>query len=203
MRSKNENTINAIVEFINEKYFTENYVPSMQEIADNIGISKGAVSKYVTYMEERGLLNKSGSHYGITTPKMLKVQKSVQYIPVVGDIACGTPILAEQNIETYLTISNDFLGSGTFFVLKAKGESMINAGIEDGDLVIIRQQSTAEEGQIVVAMTEDDECTLKRYYKDTKNKKIRLHPENDAMQDMYYDNIQIQGIAVKVVKDII
>jgi repressor LexA len=80
---------------------------------------------------------------------------------------------------------------------------MINAGIQDGDFVIIRQQSTADEGQIVVAMTEDDECTLKRYYKDTKNKKIRLHPENDTMQDMYYDNIQIQGIAVKVLKDLI
>ena len=202
MRTKNENTINSIIDFINDKYFNEGYVPSLQEIADHIGITKGAVSKYISTMEERGLLNKSGSHYGITTPKMEKVQKSIQYIPVVGDIACGTPILAEQNIETYLTITSEFLGNGTFFVLKAKGESMIDAGIQDGDYVIIRQQSTAEIGQIIVAMTEDGECTLKRYFIDTQNKRIRLHPENNAMKDMYYDRVQIQGIAVKVIKDL-
>ena len=84
----------------------------------------------------------------------------------------------------------------------AKGNSMINAGIEDGDYVIVRQQQTADEGQIVVAMVEDSECTLKRYYMDKSKKQIRLHPENDTMEDMFFDNISIQGIAVKVVKNL-
>ena len=79
---------------------------------------------------------------------------------------------------------------------------MINAGVSSGDYVIVRKQETAEEGQIVVALV-DDEATLKRYYRDTKTKRIRLHPENDAMQDMYFNNIQIQGIAVKVIKDLV
>ena len=79
---------------------------------------------------------------------------------------------------------------------------MINAGINDGDLVIIRKQSTADEGQIVVALTEEGECTLKKYYLDKQRRKVRLHPENDEMEDMYFDTIQIQGVAVKIIQDI-
>jgi len=123
-------------------------------------------------------------------------------MPVVGTIACGTPILAEENIESYLSISGKFLGPGVFFVLVAKGDSMINAGIDNGDYVIVRQQNSADEGQIVVALVEDGECTLKRYYKDEKRKKIRLHPENNEMEDMYFDTISIQGVAVKVIKNL-
>ena len=93
------------------------------------------------------------------------------------------------------------VGSGKFFALVAKGNSMINAGISDGDIVIIRLQNSAEEGQIVIARV-DDEATLKRYYLDRKNKRIRLHPENDEMQDMFYDQVDIQGVAVKVIKDL-
>ena len=79
---------------------------------------------------------------------------------------------------------------------------MITAGINDGDLVIIRKQSTADEGQIVVALTEEGECTLKKYYLDKRRRKIRLHPENDEMKDMYFDTIHIQGVAVKIIQDI-
>ena len=122
-------------------------------------------------------------------------------MPIVGEVACGTPILAEENIECFVTFSRELLGSGKFFILRAKGESMINAGIEDGDLVIVRQQDTAEEGQIVVALIEN-EATLKRYYTDKKQNKIRLHPENDEMKDMFFDMISIQGVAVKILKDI-
>lgn len=153
-------------------------------------------------MAERGLITKNSSHYSIETLKMKKAMRNTKQLPIVGDIACGTPILAEQNIESYLTISGDFLGTGAYFVLMAKGDSMINAGIESGDYVVVRQQQTAEEGQIVVAMVNDSECTLKRYYKDRKHKQIRLHPENDEMEDMYFDNIEIQGIAVKVIKNL-
>ena len=133
---------------------------------------------------------------------MQKAMKNVNELAIVGRIACGTPILAEENIESYLTISGDFLGAGEFFALRAKGNSMINAGIDDGDIVIIKKQSAADEGQIVVAMVEDGDCTLKRYFIDRRKKKIRLHPENDNMEDMFYDKVEIQGIAVKIIKDI-
>ena len=127
----------------------------------------------------------------------------IERLPIVGDIACGTPILAEENIQSYLTISGDFLGTGSHFVLKANGNSMIDAGINDGDYVVVRQQSTAEQGQIVVALTDDGEVTLKRYYIDGDRKQIRLHPDNNELSDMHYDNITIQGIAIKVIKDLV
>jgi len=202
MRTKNEETILNIIEYINEKFFTVREIPSVQEIADHIGIAKSSASRYLSLMESRGLVKRGDAYYSIQTLKIQKAMKNVQQLPIVGDIACGTPILAEQNIESYLTISGDFLGTGNFFVLMAKGNSMINVGIEDGDYVVIRQQPSADEGQIIVAMTEDGECTLKRYYKDRRRKKIRLHPENDEMEDMYYDNIEIQGVAVKVIKNL-
>ena len=153
-------------------------------------------------MESRKLLTKNGGYYGIETMEMKRTPKKFAVMPIVGSIACGSPILAEENIESYLSISPEFLGPGEFFILRAKGESMINAGINDGDLVIIKKQSTADEGQIVVALTEEGECTLKRYYLDRRRRKIRLHPENDEMEDMCFDKIQIQGVAVKIIQDI-
>lgn len=202
MRSKNESLANEILEFINDYFRKTKTIPSVQKIADAIGIAKGTVSKYLSYMEEKGLISKANPNYHFTTRMIDRDIPGFMSMPVVGSIACGTPILAEENIESYLSISGNFLGPGVFFVLVAKGNSMINAGINNGDYVIVRQQSSADEGQIVVALVDDGECTLKRYYKDEKLKKICLHPENDDMEDMYFDNIQIQGVAVKIIKDI-
>lgn len=202
MRYKNEEIIKEILVYINNKYNSCGVVPSMQEIADHVGMAKSSVSRYISEMESRKLLTKNGGYYGIETAEMKRTPKNLTVMPVVGSIACGSPILAEENIESYLSISPEFLGPGEFFILRAKGESMINAGINDGDLVIIRKQSTADEGQIVVALTEEGECTLKKYYLDKRRRKIRLHPENDEMKDMYFDTIQIQGVAVKIIQDI-
>jgi len=202
MRSKNEDIMQAIVDYINECYFGTRIIPTCQEIADRIGITKGTVSKYLAAMEEKGMISRSATYQGWETNRIKKVSRNINQLPIVGDIACGTPILAEQNIDSYLTISGDFLGPGNYFVLKAKGDSMINAGIENGDYVIVRQQETANEGQIVVALVDDGDCTLKRYYIDKRRKKVRLHPENDALEDMYFANIKIQGIAVKVIKNL-
>ena len=194
--------MNEILDFINETFFNTREIPSVQEIADHIGIAKSSASRYLTEMENRGMLRRNSSFYGIETNKMQKAMKRVSLIPMVGEIACGTPILAEENIENYLTISGDFLGQGEFFALRAHGDSMINIGVNNGDYVVIKKQSFADEGQIVVAMVDDGDCTLKRYFIDRKRKKIRLHPENDEMDDMYFDKIDIQGIAVKIIKNI-
>jgi len=200
MRSKNPELKNKIIDFVNEVYRIEKITPTVRRIADALNISKSCVSNYINEMKREGLIQKNDGWYGIKT-NMINSLSEVEMLPVVGSIACGPMLLAQQNIESYIPVAKNLLGSGKFFALVARGNSMINAGISDGDTVIIRLQNSAEEGQIVVARA-DDEATLKRYYLDRKNKRIRLHPENDQMQDMFYEKIDIQGIAIKVIKDL-
>lgn len=202
MRSKSTEIMNQIIEYIDKTFFSTREIPSVQEIADHIGIAKSSASRYLSEMEAKGLIRKSSGFYGLETKKIQKAMRTTHFMPIVGEIACGTPILAEENIESYLTISGEFLGPGEFFALRAYGNSMINAGIDNGDYVVIRKQETADEGQIVVAMIDNGECTLKRYYIDRKKKKIRLHPENDEMEDMYFSKVSIQGVAVKIIKNV-
>lgn len=202
MKVMSESVFNSIIEFIDEYFFTNNTVPTMQEIADAIKLNKSNVSRNLQVMKERGLIEATGCWRGIRTKKMAKVLADTVRVPIVGSIACGTPMLAEENIESYIPISSSILGTGNFFALHARGNSMVNANIEDGDFVIVRQQNTAEEGQIIVALI-DNEATLKRFYTDRRRRKVRLHPENDEMEDMYFDSIDIQGIVVKVIKDVV
>ena len=114
----------------------------------------------------------------------------------------GLQFLLKKTLKNISLVPTDFLGAGKFFILRANGNSMIKAGIEDGDFVIVKQQETAEIGQIIVSLI-NDEATLKRYYIDNEKQQVRLHPENDRMKDMYFKNVVIQGIAVKVIKDLI
>lgn len=201
MRSKNEQTLSAILTLINDCYFQEGAYPSLQQIANAVGLSTTQTYRYVDELIKRGEIDKKGKFGDLQTKEIANTICNNNRLPIVGEIACGGPILAEENIESYVTFSKELLGSGKFFILRAKGDSMINAGINDGDLVIVRQQETAEIGQIVVALIWN-EATLKRYYLDNKRKKIRLHPENDKMEDMFFDDIAIQGIAIKVLKDL-
>lgn len=202
MRSKNKELMIKIINFIDSEYQRNGLAPTLREIASEFNITSACVSHYVTEMKEKGLIQSNGKSRSIRTSKMQSMRNEVSYIPVVGSIACGTPLLAEENIEKYLPIPTEFLGNGKYFILRANGDSMIKANIDDGDYVIIKQQETAEEGQIIVALI-NDEATLKRYYLDNKRQQVRLHPENDKMQDMYFKNIIIQGIAIKVIKDLI
>jgi repressor LexA len=200
MQVKNKETAQKILDYINDCLAKGNTTPSMYDMADELGFSVATVSRYVNYLEEKGLITRNGRK-SISTAKSEKAKKETVECAIVGDIACGTPLLAEENIESYVTLSKEFLGAGKFYILHAHGDSMINAGINDGDLVVIKQQETAFEGQIIVALI-DGEATLKRYYIDKRRRKIRLHPENDNMEDMFFSSIQIQGIAVKVIKDL-
>ncbi len=202
MRTKDTALMEEIINYIDKIYSKEGIIPTMREISKALHISLGCVSNYVSEMKAKGLIKYDGGSRRIKTESMLKFKNAVQHLPVVGSIACGTPILAEENVEYYLPVSQEFLGNGKYFILKAKGDSMINAGIANGDYVIVRQQDFAEEGQIVLALV-NDEDTLKRFYLNKGLKKVRLHPENDKMNDMLYDNIVIQGVAVKVIKDLI
>lgn len=201
MQHYDENLKLNIIHFVDKYYVKHNESPSLQKIADGVGKPRTTIYRYLLKMNENGELSYSGE-YGIQTKFTEKLNTENITVSLVGSIACGTPTYAEENITEYYSLPSSLVGKGDFFLLKASGDSMINAGINDGDLVLIRQQNTAEEGQIVVALV-DDETTLKRFYKDKNNKRFRLHPENDEMEDIYVDNLIIQGIAVKVWKDLI
>lgn len=202
MRYKNPEKMKQIEDYINAQYFEHNNIPTVQQISDNVGLSASTVQGYLYEMQEKGILVLTGGWKSVRTRRMLKDGTGNIKVAVLGRIACGEPLFAEENIESFVTLSKDLLGSGEFFALWARGNSMINAGINDGDLVIVRRQEDAENGQIVVALCDNENATLKRLYKDEKLHKIRLHPENDEMADMIFDDIQIQGVAIKVLKNV-
>lgn len=197
MRSKNLELMVQIMEYIDDYYSKHCSSPSVRTIAAGVGTSKSTVQRYLVAMNEDGMLSYDGKE--LIIDKIRKTNKSTVNVAVVGSIACGITNLAEENIEEYVSLPKSMFGEGEFIILRANGESMVDAGIETGDLVVIRKQSCAEDGQIVVALV-DDEATLKRLYRD--NEKIRLHPENKDMDDIIADDCIIQGVAVKVIKDI-
>lgn len=197
MRSKDKTLMAAIEKFVSDYTDSNGISPTMQEVADGVGSSKATVQRYIAQLCEDGILGYSGYRTMTST----KTKAAAIRVPVLGTIACGIPKFAEENIEEYVRLPVALFGKGNFFILRAYGDSMIEAGIDNGDLVLIRQQNYADEGQIVVALMED-EATLKRFYPEPKKHRIRLHPENSRMDDIYVDNCEIQGVAVKVLKDL-
>ena len=197
MRSKSTTLMTAIEKFVCDYTDANSVSPTMQEIADEVGVSKTTVHRYVMQLCEDGVIEYNGRRTLTSTKADMQAVRA----PVLGSIACGIPKYAEENIEEYIRLPVALFGQGNFFILRAYGDSMVEAGIDDGDLVIIRQQNQVEEGQIVVALI-DDEATLKRFYPEPEHHRICLHPENSQMDDIYVDNCVIQGVAVKVLKDL-
>ena len=200
MRRRNVELMNRIIEFAEQYYLENRSSPSVRTIADRFGIGVSTAYRYLLEMDERGLITYDGKRISNDRIEKLNSNSGVIRAAVVGSIACGIPNLAEENVEEYVSLPRSMFGDGEFFILRANGESMIDAGIETGDLVVIRKQACAEDGQIVVALVED-EATLKRLYRDKG--KVRLHPENRAMDDIIVDDCIIQGVAVKVIKDLL
>ena len=201
MRHKNEEYFALLENFINEYTIENGRSPSNRDMASGTGLSTATVSRYLQYMREQGMLDYDGQR-NIRTLRQQKMSDTMVEVPILGTIACGIPNLAEENIEEYVQLPVSVFGKGNFYLLHANGESMIDAGIEDGDLVLVSKQNYADEGQIVVALI-DDEATLKRYYPEPQNHRVRLHPENKTMEDIYVENCIIQGVAVKVLKDLV
>ena len=200
MRRRNVELMNRIIEFVEQYYLENSSSPSVRVIADKFGIGVSTAYRYLLEMDERGLITYDGKRISNDRIEKLNSNSGVIRAAVVGSIACGIPYLAEENVEEYVSLPRSMFGDGEFFILRANGESMIDAGIETGDLVVIRKQACAEDGQIVVALVED-EATLKRLYRDKG--KVILHPENRAMDDIIVDDCIIQGVAVKVIKDLL
>ena len=204
MRAKTPEYFTLLEEFIDDYIETYDRSPSQREVSEGTGMSTAAVSRYLSYMRDNGMLNYDGTRHIITRKQRKKNNDTVE-VPVVGSIACGIPMFAEQNIEEYVRLPVSWFGSGSYYLLRTFGESMIDIGIEEGDLVVVRMQNYADSGQIIVALVENSDTTLKRYYPDHSTGMIRLHPENSEMEDIIVkpDELQIQGVAIKVLKDIL
>ena len=201
MQKKNDERKLEVYNFINDFIKEYGVCPSYDEIASSIGCAKSTLFKYMKRLEEEGYIERYGRNQVVTVEN----SNSIDRVPVIGSVACGKPKLAIEDIQGYLPINIDWLGRGEYFALVADGDSMINIGINDGDIVIVRKQSTAENGQVVVALIPDEyggemTATLKRFYKERG--RYRLQPENDSMKDIYVDKLEILGIAVKNISDV-
>ncbi|MGE5583604.1 MAG: transcriptional repressor LexA [Bacillota bacterium] len=194
-----------ILDFILSEVEKKGYPPSVREIGEAVGLSSSSsVHAQLEKLEQLGYLRRDP-----TKPRAIEVLynsggsfsdrlvKDLIQVPIVGAVTAGEPILAEQNIQDYFPIPRDFTHTEDVFMLRVKGDSMINAGIFDGDLVIVNRDSTANNGEIVVALFED-EATVKRFYKEPNY--IRLQPENDRYQPIISDRIQILGKVVGLVR---
>ncbi|MBO7187582.1 MAG: transcriptional repressor LexA [Clostridia bacterium] len=185
---KIDEKIQKVYEYI-EQFLTDNgYPPSVREIQTKLSIkSTATVYDYIERLKMRGLLTKSP-----TKNRAIGLAKRIDKfdaVPIVGTVTAGQPILAIENIEGYCPLPDEF-SSDDRFMLKVIGDSMINAGIYNGDKIIVKKQSVADDGDIIVALI-DDSATVKRFYK--KNGKVVLHPENDTMSDMIFDDIIVLG----------
>ena len=200
MQHKKQEYFEGIERFIDDyKDLNGGATPSLRVVGQHIGLSESTVYKYVAAMKQQGILACDGRK-SIITRKSLRDAEGFCRVPVVGAVACGLPILAEENIEEYVRLPAALFGRGNFFILRARGDSMINAGVADGDLVLVRQQDTAEYNQIVVALIED-EATLKRFR--PEGGRVVLHAENPNYDDIVVDRCAVQGVAVKVIKDLL
>ena len=180
-----------IYEYIKQQIEEAGYPPSVREICNAVGLSSpSTVHRYINSLEEKGYIIKADSKKRAI--KLAKQENGIDVlsVPVVGFVAAGQPILAEENIEEYFPLPINYAKNTDMFMLKVKGESMINAGILDGDYVIVEQKETAKNGEIVVALL-DDSATVKTFYKEKDH--IRLQPENDALEPIIKKDAKIIG----------
>lgn len=187
-----------ILAYIEKATLQKGYPPSVREICEATGLkSTSTVHGHLIRLEKKGLLYRdSMKPRAISVPADHQAYRSdMVHVPVVGRVTAGVPILATENIEDYISLPQSMIGSGEHFILSVRGESMINAGIFDGDYVIVKKQNTAYNGDIVIALIED-EATVKRYYKE--NGVFRLQPENPTMEPIIVSELTILGKVVSL-----
>ena len=191
-----------ILNFISDYQAENSYPPTVREIGDHFGVSIRAVQDHITALQKKGFITqtqkKSRSIKVLVDERQKDQGMFMEKVPLIGTIAAGKPLLCEENYEGYVTLTEPFIRPGkNYFALHVRGQSMINAGILEGDLAIIEQTSTATDGQIVVAVI-DDAITLKRYFKEPS--RIRLQPENPAFHPIYCQDVRIVGILTNLVR---
>ena len=198
MRYKSPELMERIKQYINGFYEDNSAAPSVQGIASAMGIAKSTAYRYLVEMAERNMISYEDGI--LSSEKIEKYTQPVNHAALVGSVPCGEPDEREAMVEAYIPLPVSIFGQGDFYVLRASGDSMIDAGIDSGDLVIIRQQETADVGDIVVALTDERQNTLKRLEYDDDRDCYYLHPENPDYDDIYVDSLEIQGVARHVIK---
>ena len=184
-------------------YTEENsYPPTVRDISEHFGISLRAVQDHILALQKKGFLSqsqkKARSIRVLSDMRDKEPQTYISKVPLLGTVAAGKPLLSEENLDGYVNLTAPFVRPGkSYFALRVRGQSMINAGILDGDLAVVEQSSTAIDGQIIVAVI-DDAITLKRYYKESG--RIRLQPENPEFQAIYCTDVRIVGILSNIVR---
>lgn len=198
---------NEIFEYIKQTVQSKGYPPSVREIGEAVGLaSSSTVHGHLSRLEEKGYIRRDP-----TKPRAIEIVseqlgESVNieetiHVPVIGKVTAGVPISAVENVEEYFPLPEHFTSThnSDIFILNVVGDSMIEAGILDGDKVIVRSQTIAENGDIIVAMTEDNEATVKRFYKEKS--RYRLQPENSTMAPIYLDNVTVLGKVVGLFRE--
>ena len=197
----------GILEFIEEQARTRGYPPSVREIGEAVGLtSTSTVHAHLSTLQRLGYLRRDP-----TKPRAIEVRydaasaapverRPARHVPLLGDVAAGTDVLAQENVEEMLPLPADFTGDGQLFMLRVRGESMIEAGILDGDYAVVRQQPEARKGEIVVAGIPGDEATVKTYSR--KGNKVVLLPANSGMDPLELDpaDVQIYGKVVTILR---
>ena len=190
-----------ILEYIKETILKKGYPPAVREICEAVHLkSTSSFHSHLETLEQNGYIRRDP-----TKPRAIEIlddcfnltRREVVNVPILGSIAAGQPLLAQENIENYFPIPVDVLPNAEIFMLKVKGESMINAGIYNGDHILVAQQSHADNGEIVVALLEDS-ATVKRFYKEDNH--YRLQPENDFMEPIICNEVQILGKVVGLMR---
>lgn len=195
----------AILKFIWKRINSQGYPPTVREICEAVGLSStSTVHGHLSRLEKKGYIVKNPAKpraIEITELGMKKmgVNSHPGKIPVLGTVAAGEPILAVEDTSEYFSLPDQYENSSDIFMLTIQGESMINIGILNGDKVIVKKQSTAENGDIVIAMTEDNEATCKRFFKEKDY--YRLQPENDNMDSIILNKVTILGKVVGLYRD--
>lgn len=204
----------SIYDFICSYSTEHGYPPSVREIGAAVGLaSPSTVHMHLKALEEKGYIKRDSkkprtievvSEDGTTAgEKLASVSQDLDHntiaLPLVGRVAAGQPILAEQNVEEVLSLPTSIVGDSSSFILRVRGDSMINAGIFDGDYIVVREEHEAHNGEIVVALI-DDSATVKTFYREKD--RVRLQPENDTMEPIYADNPTILGCVTALVRSI-
>jgi repressor LexA len=204
--SKISNRQLAILDFIKSEVREKGYPPSVREIGESVGLaSSSTVHGHLERLEKKGLIRRDP-----TKPRAIEIlglddsasaySQTITRVPLIGRVTAGVPITASENIEDYFPLPNHFVKDDEVYMLSVSGESMIEVGIHDGDYVIVRQQSSANNGDIVVAMNEEDEATVKTFYKEKDH--IRLQPENSSMEPIRLNHVTILGKVIGLFRTI-
>ncbi len=194
-----------ILDYLIDTLRERGYPPSVREIGAAVGLSSSStVHAHLAQLEAKGFIKRDPARSRaielVDKGLYARPSKEMLNVPLVGRVTAGTPVLASENIEDYFPIPTEFVGAGEFFMLRVRGDSMIQAGILDGDHVIVRKQDAAENGDIVVALVNGDEATVKRLYREKDH--VRLQPENPHMDPIVAVDVRVLGKVVGLVRKV-